>query len=311
MFQLGCTSDKIWDIENLVAYLASHQHQDIGIKISPEAIDLENLGLYNILNQFEFKSVTIETHNPLEKHNKYNIEHKSFDFWLRTTPFHDSMPFDNNQAFLCLYHRPTAARLGLSSYLHKHHADNSVIHFSAGTNVDGRVHFELDKLLYWDVQSAANASELLTKLPMLQSAPDRYTAFQGYDYSDPLTYLYQKIFIDVVVESHVTGLTFFPTEKTARPMLLGRPFLIFGSKNYLLYLRQMGFRTFWQYWDEDYDSYEASGRLLKMYKILNYIGALTADERAQLFAEISPILEHNRNLLLSKQWTNNIEQVND
>lgn len=311
MFTLSCTSDKIWNLQELVAYLSAHQRRDIEINLEPEAICLENLGLYKILDQFEFNSVSINTWNPLEFHHRYNVVYKGNNFWFNHISNNLKIPFTNTHSFLCLYHRPTAGRLGLASYLNKNYKDQSIIHFSAKTNIDNRVHFELDKLLMWDLQSIVNVGELLPSLPILQSSPDRYTPTNGYDYSDPLTDLYQNIFVDVVVESHVAGNTFFPTEKTVRPILLERPFIVFGSKNYLLYLRQMGFKTFWQYWDEDYDSHDGKDRLLKMYQVIDYIASLTSNQRLQLFEKLKPILDYNRDLLVSKKWFNEIQLINE
>jgi hypothetical protein len=126
-----------------------------------------------------------------------------------------------------------------------------------------------------------------------------------------LTLLYNKIFVDVVVESHVLGQTFFPTEKTWRPIVLGKPFILFGSCNYLAYLRQMGFETFWEHWDESYDGFDGPGRLLKIYQLLDYIGSMSADQRNQLWQDIQPIIEHNRTLVLTKQWQKKIKLIND
>jgi hypothetical protein len=311
MFCLSCTSDKIWNIPELILYLVLQQNSDVEIDIVPEAISLSNLGLYDILDSFKFKSVTIRTWNPLEQHPVYNVVIKGINFWPGKTPVVHESPFLNTHAFLCLYHRPTAARLGIAGHLNNTHADSSIIHFSAAVDPDSRIQFELDKLLQWDVESVPAAAKLISQLPILQSSPDKLTKYHGYDYTDPLTNLYQSIFVDVVVESHVAGQTFFPTDKTCRPMILGRPFIIFGSCDYLAYLRQMGFRTFWEYWDEDYDGYDSSTRLRKIYQLLDDIASMTTQQRQQLYQAIKPIIDHNRNLIISKQWNTQIELIDD
>lgn len=315
MFTVSCTSDKIWNLPALIEYLAANQNQDINLRLEPEAICLEHLGLYQILDKFQFRSVTIRTWNPLEHHDQYRIYKNPIDFWFSKTPQHSESPFLNTHSMLCFYHRPTAGRLGLASYVYKNYIDNAVMHFSPYTVEDYRLHYELDKLFQWDIKSMQNAAELIPKLPILLSDRSKLDHalihHNGYDYSDPLTKIYDNIFVDLVVESHVAGQTFFPTEKTVRPMLLGRPFIIFASQNYLEYLRQMGFKTFWQFWDEDYDGYEKKTRLLKIYQLIDYIAGLTAKQRADLFNEIKPILDHNRNLILKRQWSNKITLIND
>ena len=180
---------------------------------------LESLGIYKILDLFNFEQVTIHTWNPFEKHSKYEIKIKGDNFFLKkitniSTQLHQ---WDQTKIFFCLYARPTAGRLGLAGYLFSKHSQQSLIHFS--TNIHDHYKFEFDKLLAYDAASGPDASALLQHLPILQSSNDQYSP-RHYDFSDKLTTLYQHILIDIVGETFVQGTTFFPTEKTTRPMLL-------------------------------------------------------------------------------------------
>ena len=311
MYILGCTSDRIWNTPALIQYLTQHQHQPIIIDIQPEAICLHNLGLYDILDCFNFESVTIHTWNPLETHPQYCIKYKGKNFCFnRQADITDTQrEYTGAKTFLCLYHRPTAGRLALAGYLQQHYADLSLIHFSTNTTDDNLIQFEFDKLLTWHLPSVSNASKILSQLPILLSSNDQYTSTQGYVYNDPLTNLYRDILIDVVVESHVIGNTFFSTEKTVRPMLLGKSFLAFASVNYLAYLRQMGFRTFADFWSEDYDGYEGRERLVRMLAVLDEISAMTASQRETMFWDMQYTLQHNRQILLQQSWNNTITKI--
>lgn len=307
MFTVSCTSDKIWNITELVGFLAANQNKSIVLNITPEAICLANIGLYALLDKFEFNKVIIKTWNPLEQHTKYQIKHIGSNFWFGRTAKIDKNLHTWNlyKLFLCFYHRPTAGRLGLAAHLYTTFSDTSLIHFSTDDVVD----FELDKLLSWDIESAAAASKLLLKLPLLLGSTDGYTKFDGYYYNDPLTNLYSNILIDVVVESHVAGQTFFPTEKTVRPMLLKKPFIMFGSRNYLAYLRQMGFRTFSDFWDEDYDGYECADRLLKIKKLLDKLAQKSTNELETMYQDMQYTLDHNYNLLTTQNYTTQITEI--
>jgi len=311
MYILGCTSDRIWNITALIQYLMQHQHKQIIIDIQPEAICLHNLGLYKILDCFEFESVHIKTWNPLETHTQYTIVHKGKDFWFdhQASITDLQREYTGEKTFLCLYHRPTAGRLALAGYLQQYHAESSLIHFSASVTDNNLVQFEFDKLLSWNLLSVESASKLLPKLPILLSPQDQYTSTQGYFYNDPLTELYRDILVDVVVESHVIGNTFFPTEKTVRPMLLGKPFLAFASVNYLAYLRQMGFRTFADFWSEDYDGYEGGERLLRILAVIDEISAMTLGQRETMFWDMQYTLQHNRQILSQQSWNNTIAKI--
>jgi hypothetical protein len=46
----------------------------------------------------------------------------------------------------------------------------------------------------------------------------------------------------------------FITEKTVRPLLYGMPFLMMAATGHLSMLRELGFETFPELWDESYDS---------------------------------------------------------
>ena len=122
---------------------------------------------------------------------------------------------------------------------------------------------------------------------------------------------YTKILVDVVSETHVSGLTFYPTEKTARPMWLKKPFIMFASRDYLCYMRQMGFQTFYQFWDEDYDGYEGKERYVRIQKLIDEIGKQTNAQLENMYKSMQPILEHNYNLLKTQSYIKTITLIDD
>ena len=310
-FTIAATSDRLWNRNALLEFLTKTQHQTIELTLDPEAVCLRNLGVYDLLDLFEFKAVHIHTWNPLEQHNTYHVHLKSNNFWFTRTAeidpaLHD---WDLSRRFLCFYHRPTAARLGLAGYLTQHYPQHTTVHFSTTTNPDDLAQFEFDKLLDYDVSSVAPAAQLLTQLPLLQNKTSGYTTTQGYFYNDPLTEMYQHTLVDVVVESHVAGCTFFPTEKTVRAILLKRPFVVFGSCDYLAYLRQMGFRTFGDFWSEDYDGYVAGDRLRRMYQTIDIVANATGYQLEKMYWDMKYTLDHNYNLLMSQSYNKTIKEI--
>jgi hypothetical protein len=280
--------------------------------MEPEAICLKNLGLYDILDCFEFETIEIVTCNPLESHSKYKIVLYRADQWLAKKETIDPSlhVWNEEKLFLCLFGRPTASRLGIAGYIYKNFIDKSHLHFSAKPLDDNLEQFELDKLLHYHLPSVANAGLLIDRLPLCLAPPDRYTHCNGYDFNDPLTKLYQDILIDIVVESHVAGDTFYPTEKTARPMWLKKPFIVFASKDYLDYLHQLGFKTFCNYWSEEYDGYEKRDRYVRILELVASLASKSQSELKQMYLDMQPILEHNYNLLLTQSYDiNNIHKI--
>lgn len=310
MFKLGCTSDKIWNLSELVKYLEANQNQTINIVIFPEAVCLKTIGVYKILDCFTFEQVNIHTYNPFEFHSAYNIIKKS-NFWFNKQEVIDKSLHDWNlkKKFFCFYHRPTAARLGIAGYLKDKHSQDTLIHFSASLDDNNLIQFELDKLLKYNSRMITPAGKLIDRLPLLLSSDDRYTFDQGYHYNDPLTEFYRDILIDVVVESHVLGETFFPTEKTLRPMWLKKPFIVFGSKNFLEYLRQMGFRTFGDFWNEDYDGYEGRDRYNKILSLLDQLSKKNIQELETMYWDMQYTLEHNFKLLQEQSFSTKLNFI--
>ena len=82
---------------------------------------------------------------------------------------------------------------------------------------------------------------------------------------------YDQFQIEIIAESVTQGETFFPTEKTARPIIGCRPFLLFGPIGFLSNLKQVGFRTFSELWDESYDQLEGADRWARMKSTMDTI----------------------------------------
>lgn len=102
---------------------------------------------------------------------------------------------------------------------------------------------------------------------------------------------YHQFDIELVCESYTLGQTFFPTEKTARPIAGTRPWLIYAAPGYLKNLRSMGFRSFDSLWDESYDQLEGPARWSAMKKVIQYL----VDQNKQ---ELCNILEQAHKIAL-------------
>lgn len=319
MFVISGVDDRFWNQFEFIKYLVANQHKVIELRVVSEAIDLENLGVYKLLDLFKFEQVVINTWNPLEKHNQYKINLLGPTFWFTKNNSNglkyvvdidpELQSWNQKNIFMCLYGRPNAGRLALAGELNEKYFKQSIIHFSYDTSDNTLIQFEFDKLLSYDIPSMVPAAKLLKYLPMLQSSRDRYTKFDGYDYNDPLTALYKNILVDVVGETHVLGRTFFPTDKTTRPMLLKKPFITFASRNHMAYLRQMGFQTFHDFWDEDYDGYETRDRLLRIYQVINDLATKPIDKLVTMYQKMQPILDHNYNLLITQTYSTTITEI--
>tara|TARA_B100000989_G_scaffold125635_1_gene93157 strand:+ start:846 stop:1991 length:1146 start_codon:yes stop_codon:yes gene_type:complete len=84
------------------------------------------------------------------------------------------------------------------------------------------------------------------------------------------------------------------TEKIFKPIVLHQPFVVAQAPGSLEYLRSYGFKTFDNWWDEDYDKIDdPSKRLSAVAKIINDIGRKDISELETLRMEMASVLEHN------------------
>jgi hypothetical protein len=112
-----------------------------------------------------------------------------------------------------------------------------------------------------------------------------------------------------VSEAHVIGNTFYPTEKSARPMWLKKPFIMFASRDYLCYMRQMGFKTFNDFWSEDYDGYEGRDRLVRIIKLIDTLASKSKQELNEIYQGMQSVLDYNYDMLLNKTYTKTITPI--
>jgi hypothetical protein len=101
------------------------------------------------------------------------------------------------------------------------------------------------------------------------SVKDQYTG--QIDSNASLLKFYPQFQIELVTETCVIGETFFPTEKTIRAISGNKPMLIFGPKFFIANLKEIGFKTYDQCWDENYDCLEGVERWQAMLKIISNI----------------------------------------
>lgn len=301
-------NDKIWNLPELISYLAKNTHGQIDLEINPEAICFENLGLYNLLDCFEFDQVILRTSNPLERHDKYHIVYDQDRAFLEQQPNVPTsvLTWTGNKKFLANYHRPTASRLGLAAYLFSHYKEQSLIHFNYATDLDHLELFEFDKLALLRSDSLGEVSALLPNMPLHgydNPNVDERMRWPESDYArDNNLLMYKDIFVDIVSEAHVAGTTFYCTEKTVRPMWCRRPFIVFASRNYLDHLHQMGFLTFNDFWSEEYDGYEGRDRFLKILQVIDTISNMSTADLQDMYKRMQSVLEHNHNLLTTQTY---------
>lgn len=105
---------------------------------------------------------------------------------------------------------------------------------------------------------------------------------------------YINSFCAIVTESNFAHPFPMFSEKVINAMKAGRPFIVASSAGTLQYLRQHGFKTFSEFWDESYDLEENHElRLQKILDLVDDIDRMSIDELKELYSKIKPTVEYN------------------
>ena len=117
--------------------------------------------------------------------------------------------------------------------------------------------------------------------------------------------IYNLCYISIVAETEPGPCRdmFFVSEKISKPMLLGQPFVVFGSAGYLSELRNLGFRTFSPWIDESYDLILTNKeRIQSIADSVEKFSQLSDQEKQYACDQMQWATQHNRLLMMDQQW---------
>ena len=115
----------------------------------------------------------------------------------------------------------------------------------------------------------------------------------------PIT-LYNQTAYSVVTETNFSNAYSFYTEKTAKPIIARRLFVMFAGQHYLRNLRSLGFKTFDGIIDESYDSIEDNN--YRWAAACKQIEWLCKQDQRTILEQIQPIVEHNFSVMMTTDW---------
>lgn len=199
-------------------------------------------------------------------------------------------------------------RLGLASYLWQHHRDETLITFHYNNKLDfHKTNFGLEEFVQRYYDEKLNVIKFLEFLPLTYDPVATYpiipSDLNNTSLIDSMAPLYKDLFCEIVCETYFSGKTFQITEKTLRPMLYKKPFIVQGPKHFIKNLKLLGFKTFDQWWDEGYDQDHHDSRYKTITNNIKWISSQTPATITEWFNEMQPTLEHNYNTVLN--LTNN------
>jgi hypothetical protein len=74
-------------------------------------------------------------------------------------------------------------------------------------------------------------------------------------------------------------------------------------------MRQMGFKTFNDFWSEDYDGYEGRDRLVRIIKLIDTLASKSKQELNEIYQGMQSVLDYNYDMLLNKTYTKTITPI--
>jgi len=107
----------------------------------------------------------------------------------------------------------------------------------------------------------------------------------------------RKYLFEITFETMTLGTTFTPSEKTIRTIVAKKPLVVYAPRNFLLNLRDLGFRTFEDLWDESYDQLEGPPRYQAIMKIVQETANLSRPAQLKLHQAGQIVCEHNHDML--------------
>jgi hypothetical protein len=118
--------------------------------------------------------------------------------------------------------------------------------------------------------------------------------------------LYRNSYISLVTESHFSEKSAFISEKSFKPLIHYHPFLILGEHGILSQLRNMGYETFPELFDETYDTIlDDKERFYAVVTEIKKWCEKTEHEKNKLIESVSHKLVANHSRFFGKTALNN------
>lgn len=112
---------------------------------------------------------------------------------------------------------------------------------------------------------------------------------------------HSSTFVNVVTETLVAPDSIFFSEKIFKPIYMLQPFILLGNPGSLKKLKEMGYRTFDEWWSEDYDDCLCfNDRINYIVKIMEEISTWPIDTLPGILKEMESVLYHNFTMLLDR-----------
>lgn len=188
---------------------------------------------------------------------------------------------ERDKRFCCFNFTPRPPRVGMVSWLLAGGFD-ALGHVSFGIGrKDVSIHEQLQVYDWFpEIETVRRGLEMLRlRAPLLLDLPANPSHVPEYDLG--AQYLYESSYFSIVTESDVSnGALVRFTEKSIKPLLMLHPMIVLGNPGTLALLRELGFETFPELFDEAYDNIEDPVERVR--RVMQEIARVLSMPKAQL-----------------------------
>ena len=223
-----------------------------------------------------------------------------------------------NRVIAPKYHR---SKIFFDSFRFNLHKDSyfSFLQDTGYTNADGIsfVGWDYFNYLIEDKQySKEFVQECASKLP-IKLDTDKWKG--SYDEFRTHNTFKSELFLDscinIVTETSFQFNEIFLSEKILKPIVMYQPFIVLSGAFYLKRLKEIGFKTFDEFWDESYDLIEDfQKRYDKILLLILELNSKSIEELNDLYKRLKDICIYNRNHLINMKknsWPEIFSKIDD
>jgi hypothetical protein len=280
--------------------------------------DCDTASLMDIINSFKNSMVVVITSKLYEQiphiTEKYIIiSMPSIYGWYarHLTPMHDDLSQRRfNHKFLSLNNRAQWPRQALAQFLIRHDLLKDFLfsyHCQDRFAQGQRELFDTINLTIGSTwfNQGLDIEDFWQRIPLM-IRDDVFSAKSGYEpwqnFLIGHTGYYTDCFASIVTETYIdTNWDPFFTEKTFKPIAYGHPFLVHSSAGALQSLRNLGFETFPEVFDESYDLVESAQiRFERILREIERVAQYDLDELQDMYRKLIPKLRHNQEIFYKK-----------
>jgi hypothetical protein len=236
----------------------------------------------------------------------YDLFLKDWTFRFRDLALEIPNDYNFNYTVSCLNHRADIHRTLITSlfcenpkffYTTCSHLDYDYLLNNEEISVD-KFDDEFKKLIKSKVRHFYKKPLIKLDDKLIKNYNNEYYSFKTQN--NVLNYLaIQDSFVNLTNETRFYTSLNYISEKSFKPIIARRPFIMVGPAGNLAMLKNWGFKTFDKWWDESYDlETNHNERIKKIYELITYILSLDKDTLVKMLEEMNSILDYNYQLYL-------------